>query len=95
MINFLGIIIILIVSPLIGAIPVIAWITYAISGKDLAKIGTRNISVAAAFYHGGKLAGNICVVSEAIKGIAVVTIAQLLTFPRNLGNYRFNSFSCW
>lgn len=76
MINFLGIIIILIVSPLIGAIPIIAWITYALSSKDLAKIGTRNISVAAAFYHGGKLAGNICVVSEAIKGIAVVTIAQ-------------------
>ncbi|MFM7406903.1 MAG: glycerol-3-phosphate acyltransferase [Cuspidothrix sp.] len=76
MINFLGIIIILIVSPLIGAIPLIGWITYALSGKQLSNVGTGNISVAAAFYHGGKLAGNICVVSEAFKGIAVVTIAQ-------------------
>jgi pyruvate, water dikinase len=76
MINFLGILIILIFSPLLGTIPLIAWITYALSGKQLAQIGTGNISVSAAFYHGGKLAGSICVVSEALKGIAVVTIAQ-------------------
>jgi pyruvate,water dikinase len=76
MINFFGIVIILIVSPLLGAIPLIAWITYALSGKQLAQVGTGNISVAAAFLHGGKLAGSICVVSEALKGVAVVTIAQ-------------------
>ncbi|MBS3029427.1 MAG: glycerol-3-phosphate acyltransferase [Dolichospermum sp. DET50] len=76
MINFLGILIILIVCPLLGAIPLIGWITYALSGKKLANVGTGNISVAAAFYHGGKLAGSICVVSEALKGVAVVTIAQ-------------------
>jgi len=76
MINFLGILIILIVCPLLGAIPLIGWITYALSGKQLANVGTGNISVAAAFYHGGKFAGSICVVSEALKGVAVVTIAQ-------------------
>ena len=76
MINFLGILIILIVCPLLGAIPLIGWITYALSGKKLANVGTGNISVAAAFYHGGKLAGSICVVSEALKGVAVVIIAQ-------------------
>ncbi len=76
MMNFWGILIILIVCPLLGAIPLIAWITYALSGKQLAHVGTGNISVSAAFYHGGKLAGTICVVSEALKGIAVVTIAQ-------------------
>ncbi len=76
MINLLGILIILIVSPLLGAIPLIAWITYALSGKQLANEGTGNISVAASFYHGGKLAGSICVVSEALKGITVVTIAH-------------------
>ncbi|MTJ06421.1 glycerol-3-phosphate acyltransferase [Anabaena sp. UHCC 0204] len=76
MINFLGILIILIFCPLLGAIPLISWITYALSGKQLANIGTGNISVSAAFYHGGKLAGSICVVSEALKGIAVVTLAQ-------------------
>ena len=85
MINFLGILIILIVCPLLGAIPLIAWITYALSGKKLANVGTGNISVAAAFYHGGKLAGSICVVSEALKGVAVVTIAQ----------YCFPSESVW
>ena len=76
MINFFGIVIILIVCPLLGAVPLISWITYALSGKELAKEGTGNISVAAAFYHGGKLAGSICVVSEALKGVAVVTIGQ-------------------
>ena len=76
MINFFGIVIILIVCPLLGAVPLISWITYALSGKELAKEGTGNISVAAAFYHGGKLAGSICVVSEALKGVGVVTIAQ-------------------
>ncbi|MTJ17161.1 MULTISPECIES: glycerol-3-phosphate acyltransferase [unclassified Dolichospermum] len=76
MINFFGILIILIFCPLLGAIPLISWITYALSGKKLANMGTGNISVAAAFYHGGKLAGSICVVSEAVKGVAVVTIAQ-------------------
>jgi pyruvate, water dikinase len=76
MINFPGIFIILIICPLLGAIPLISWITYTLSGKQLANIGTGNISVSAAFYHGGKLAGSICVVSEALKGVAVVTIAQ-------------------
>ncbi|MTJ14320.1 pyruvate phosphate dikinase PEP/pyruvate-binding protein [Anabaena sp. UHCC 0187] len=80
MISFFGILIILIFCPLLGAIPLISWITYALSGKKLANVGTGNISVAAAFYHGGKLAGSICVVSEALKGVAVVTIAQY-SFP--------------
>jgi pyruvate,water dikinase len=80
MINFLGILIILIVCPLLGTIPLIPWITYAVSRKWLANVGTGNISVAAAFYHGGKLAGILSVISEATKGIAVVTIAQYF-FP--------------
>ncbi|MDB9521914.1 glycerol-3-phosphate acyltransferase, partial [Dolichospermum circinale CS-1225] len=76
MINFWGILIILIVCPLLGTIPLISWITYAMSRKWLANVGTGNISVAAAFYHGGKLAGILSVISEATKGIAVVTIAH-------------------
>jgi pyruvate,water dikinase len=76
MINFWDIVIILIGSSLLGAIPLISWITYALSGKRLDNVGTGNISVAAAFYHGGKLAGIISVVSESLKGIAVVTIAH-------------------
>ncbi|MDB9473412.1 glycerol-3-phosphate acyltransferase [Dolichospermum circinale] len=80
MINFWGILIILIVCPLLGTIPLISWITYAVSRKWLANVGTGNISVAAAFYHGGKLAGILSVVSEATKGIFAVTIAHYF-FP--------------
>ncbi|MFO5475151.1 MAG: glycerol-3-phosphate acyltransferase, partial [Dolichospermum sp.] len=80
MINFWGILIILILCPLLGTIPLISWITYAMSRKWLANVGTGNISVAAAFYHGGKLAGILSVVSEATKGIFVVTIAHYF-FP--------------
>ncbi|BAY96411.1 pyruvate phosphate dikinase PEP/pyruvate-binding protein [Tolypothrix tenuis PCC 7101] len=71
-----GALTILIVCPLLGAIPLIAWITYAITGKNLARLGTGNISVSAAFYHGGKLVGILAVLSEAFKGIAAVLIAR-------------------
>ncbi|MFN9561856.1 MAG: glycerol-3-phosphate acyltransferase, partial [Dolichospermum sp.] len=64
----------------LGTIPLISWITYAMSRKWLANVGTGNISVAAAFYHGGKLAGILSVVSEASKGIIVVTTAHYF-FP--------------
>lgn len=75
-----GMSLILIVSPIIGAIPLIDWFTYAVSGKELQKLGTGNISVSAAFYHGGKLAGILAVLSEAGKGIAVVLLTRLF-FP--------------
>lgn len=85
MINFWGVLIILIFCPLLGAIPLISWISYALSGKLLRNVGTGNISVSAAFIHGGKLAGILSVVSEALKGITVVTIAH----------YFFPSQSVW
>jgi len=75
-----AILIILIISPIIGAIPLIDWFTYAVSGKELAKLGTGNISVSAAFYHGGKLAGILAVLSEAGKGIGVVLLSRMF-FP--------------
>ncbi|BAY25985.1 pyruvate phosphate dikinase PEP/pyruvate-binding protein [Calothrix sp. NIES-2100] len=71
-----GALTILIVCPLLGALPLIAWITYALTGKQLARLGTGNISVSAAFYHGGKLVGILAVISEAFKGIAAVLIAR-------------------
>ncbi|BAY11815.1 glycerol-3-phosphate acyltransferase [Calothrix sp. NIES-2098] len=71
-----GALTILIVCPLLGALPLIAWITYALTGKQLAKLGTGNISVSAAFYHGGKLVGILAVLSEAFKGITAVLIAR-------------------
>ncbi|MBD2343455.1 glycerol-3-phosphate acyltransferase [Anabaena subtropica] len=75
-----GALVILIVCPLLGALPVIAWITYALKRRRLAQIGTKNVSVSAAFYHGGTLAGVLAVVSEALKGIAAISIARAF-FP--------------
>jgi pyruvate,water dikinase len=80
MFHLWGLLVILITCPLLGAMPLIAWITYTLKGKQLAQIGTGNISVSAAFYHGGKLVGTLAVLSEAFKGIAAVLISRLF-FP--------------
>lgn len=69
-----------IICPLLGGLPLIDWIVYGISGRKLRKLGTGNVSVSAAFYHGGKLAGICAVLSEAAKGIAAVLLARLF-FP--------------
>ncbi|AUT02909.1 pyruvate phosphate dikinase PEP/pyruvate-binding protein [Nostoc sp. CENA543] len=75
-----GALAILIVCPFLGALPVIAWITYALKKKNIAQIGTRNISVSAAFYHGGTIAGVLAVASEAIKGMTAVYLTRAF-FP--------------
>jgi phosphoenolpyruvate synthase/pyruvate phosphate dikinase/glycerol-3-phosphate acyltransferase PlsY len=69
-----------IVCPLLGGLPLIDWITYALTGRQLGKLGTGNISVSAAFYHGGKVAGVCAVLSEAAKGIAAVLLTRVF-FP--------------
>jgi len=69
-----------IACPLLGGLPLIDWITYALTGRQLAKLGTGNISVSAAFYHGGKVAGICAVLSEAAKGAIAVLLARLF-FP--------------
>jgi glycerol-3-phosphate acyltransferase PlsY len=65
-----------ILCPLLGGLPLIDWITYALTGRQLQKLGTGNISVSAAFYHGGKLAGILAVLSEAAKGIIAVLLTR-------------------
>lgn len=75
-----GVLIILIICPLLGGLPLIAWITYALTRKKLSQVGTRNISVSAAFYHGGKFAGILAVLSEAFKGVAAVFLTRAF-FP--------------
>jgi len=69
-----------IICPLLGGLPLIDWITYTITGRELRKLGTGNISVSAAFYHGGKLAGITAVLSEAAKGVAAVLLTRFF-FP--------------
>ena len=75
-----GCLTIFIVCPLLGGIPLIDWITYTITGRQLRKLGTGNISVSAAFYHGGKLAGILAILSEAAKGIMAVLLTRIF-FP--------------
>lgn len=77
-----GAIAIFIVCPLLGGLPLIAWITFALTRRNLRKLGTGNIGVQAAFYHGGTLAGILAVLSEAGKGIAAVLLARAF-FPAN------------
>ncbi len=82
MLEVWGALVIFFILPLLGGLPLIAWFTYAISGKQLTKVGTGNISVSAAFYHGGKVAGILAVMSEAAKGIIAVLLARTF-FPTN------------
>ncbi len=76
----LEIFVLITLSFVLGALPVINWLNYTLRGERLDRLGTGNISVSAAFYHGGKLVGILAVLSEAGKGIAVVLLARLL-FP--------------
>ncbi|MGA0197589.1 MAG: glycerol-3-phosphate acyltransferase [Prochlorotrichaceae cyanobacterium] len=64
----------------LGALPIVAWITHLLARKHLQELGTGNIGVSAAFYHGGTIAGLLAVASEAGKGIGVVLLARWL-FP--------------
>ncbi|MEH2435242.1 MAG: glycerol-3-phosphate acyltransferase [Nostoc sp.] len=75
-----GVLVILIACPLLGGLPLIAWITYALTRKQLSQVGTGNISVSAAFYHGGRFVGILAVLSEAFKGVAAVLLTRIF-FP--------------
>ncbi|MEM9541507.1 MAG: glycerol-3-phosphate acyltransferase [Cyanobacteria bacterium P01_E01_bin.42] len=77
---FLGSAAIFIFCPLLGGLPFVDWITFGLTGKKLAQLGTGNTSVSAAFYHGGTGVGILAALSEAGKGIAAVTIARYF-FP--------------
>lgn len=77
-----GAFLIFVLCPLLGGLPLISWMTWAVTRRKLAELGTGNIGVSAAFYHGGKLAGILAVISEALKGIAAVLLARLF-FPQN------------
>lgn len=75
-----GAIAIFILCPLVGGLPLIAGITYLLTGRRLARLGTGNIGVQAAFIHGGRLVGILAVLSEALKGVAAVFLARAF-FP--------------
>lgn len=76
----IGALIIFVVCPLLGGLPLIDWLTYGFKGQKLSQLGTGNVSVSAAFYHGGTLVGVLAVLSEAGKGIITVLLARYF-FP--------------
>jgi glycerol-3-phosphate acyltransferase PlsY len=71
-----GAFLIFVLAPIIGGLPLTGWVTRLVSGQQLAKLGTGNVSVSAAFYHGGRVAGILSVLLEAAKGISVVLLAR-------------------
>lgn len=72
----LGALLVFILAPLLGGLPLTGWMTRAIAGVQLSQVGTANVGVSAAFYHGGRLAGVLAVLLEAAKGIGVVLLAR-------------------
>lgn len=75
-----GVLLIFIVCPLLGGLPLINWISYVLTRRRLSQVGTGNVSVSAAFYHGGPRLGVPAVVSEALKGVVAVLLARYF-FP--------------
>ncbi|MEL7315603.1 MAG: glycerol-3-phosphate acyltransferase [Cyanobacteria bacterium J06559_3] len=71
-----GALLIFTLCPLLGALPLTGWIVRLVAGKNLAAIGTGNVGVSAAFYHGGTIAGVLSVLAEAGKGIGAVLLAR-------------------
>ncbi|ESA32936.1 phosphoenolpyruvate synthase pyruvate phosphate dikinase [Leptolyngbya sp. Heron Island J] len=75
-----GALLIFLVCPLLGGLPLTGWWVQLTTGKRLAQLGTGNIGVSAAFYHGGTVAGVGAVALEAFKGIGAVLLADYF-FP--------------
>ena len=71
-----GAFLIFVLAPVVGGLPLTGWSTWLLSGQRLRRVGTGNVSVSAAFYHGGKVAGIAAVLMEAAKGIGVVLLAR-------------------
>ncbi|MGF1520891.1 MAG: glycerol-3-phosphate acyltransferase [Leptolyngbyaceae cyanobacterium] len=77
-----GALLIFTLCPLLGALPLTGWIVRLLASKNLTAIGTGNVGVAAAFYHGGTIAGILAVLAEAGKGIGAVLVARYY-FPND------------
>ncbi|MEM1280279.1 MAG: glycerol-3-phosphate acyltransferase, partial [Cyanobacteria bacterium P01_H01_bin.152] len=71
-----GALLIFLVCPLLGGFPLTGWWVQLTTGKRLSQIGTGNVGVSAAFYHGGTGVGLGAVTLEAFKGIGAVLLAQ-------------------
>jgi len=90
-----GVLLIFVLCPLLGGLPLIAWINYALTGRNLARLGTGNIGVQAAFYHGGTVVGILAVLSEAFKGIFAVVLARSFFAPEIFTKTSTGFFAFW
>ena len=71
-----GALLIFILCPLLGGLPLTGWWVQLATGQQLSQIGTGNVGVSAAFYHGGTVVGIGAVCLEAFKGIGAVLLAR-------------------
>ncbi|BAC90631.1 glycerol-3-phosphate acyltransferase [Gloeobacter violaceus] len=69
-------VLVLIAAFVLGGVPLSGWLFRLATGKDLRNLGTGNVSVAAAFLHGGRVVGIGAALVEASRGIAAVFAAQ-------------------
>ncbi|MGI0495976.1 glycerol-3-phosphate acyltransferase [Limnospira platensis] len=67
-------------SFVLGGLPLTSWIVKGLTRIDLAKQGSGNVGVAAAFTQAGRVAGIFAAVAEALRGIIPVIAARSL-FP--------------
>ncbi|PSP15711.1 MAG: pyruvate phosphate dikinase PEP/pyruvate-binding protein [Cyanobacteria bacterium QS_8_64_29] len=75
-----GALLVLVLCPLLGGLPLVEGIARLLAGRRLSQLGTGNISVSAAFYHGGTVVGVLAVLAEALKGVLAVLLARAF-FP--------------
>lgn len=74
--QFLNSLLVISFGVILGGLPIVDWITRALTGKRLQQLGSGNVSVSAAFYHGGRWTGISAILSEALKGILAVLLAR-------------------
>lgn len=76
--GLLTLLFLLLICFLLGALPLTAWVVYGVARQHLRELGTGNVGVSAAFYHGGQTAGILAVLVEAFKGIVAVLLFRWL-----------------
>ena len=73
----IGVVGLVLLSTSLGCLPLPRWIVWGVARLDLAKLGTGNFSVSAAFRQAGVKAGVAVVLGEIGRGVLPVAIAQL------------------
>lgn len=76
--QFSAALLLFVISGILGGLPLTGWLVKITAGRNLRQVGTGNVGVSAAFYHGGTLVGVLAVLAEAAKGILAVLLAQAL-----------------